>query len=433
LSKNLSFGLLLALLLTASMWFYVDEVLAPFQRREAAAHGRPRGNLSDLYPRWLGARELLLHHRDPYSPEITREIQTGYYGRPLDPNLPDDPKDQQRFAYPLYVVFFLAPTVTLPFPLVETIFRWLFVLSTLVSIPLWLRAARWRPSAAVVAVLGILTLGSFAVVQGIKLQQLSLMVNVVMAGSAAALVAGYFSLSGILLALAMIKPQLALPMAAWLTVWATGDWRRRGSFVWSFAVTMAVLLAASEFLLPGWMGRFRDGLAAYRQYTGGASSLMEVLLFPWLGKVIVALAIVSFAVLGWRLRRVEQGSIEFSTLLALLLAVTVLIAPTIAPYNHVLLLPGIFLIAGQGRTLWKLNLRTRTALAASTLVLFLPALAACGLMLASLFLPPETVQQAWSAPLRHLLLTPIVVLGLLTVYAIERLKPPPPAPLPKAG
>src|SRR5678816_4711785 len=31
----------------------------------AGSHGR--GNGSDLYPRWLGARELFLHGKDPYS------------------------------------------------------------------------------------------------------------------------------------------------------------------------------------------------------------------------------------------------------------------------------------------------------------------------------------------------------------------------------
>src|SRR5689334_25440194 len=104
------------------MWFYVQWVLVPYQKADAAAHGQPRGNFSDLYPRWLGTRELLLHHRDPYSPEITREIQTGYYGRPLDPTRPSDPKDQQAFAYPVYVAFVLAPSVFLPFAVVHTIF-----------------------------------------------------------------------------------------------------------------------------------------------------------------------------------------------------------------------------------------------------------------------------------------------------------------------
>ncbi len=215
------------------MWFYVQKVLIPYQERDAAVHGRPRGNLSDLYPRWLGARELLLHHRDPYSPEITREIQSGYYGRPLDPDRTDDPKDQQGFAYPVHVVFLLAPTIGLPFPVVQDGFRWLLVILTLASVPLWLRVLHWRPSKTVVAVLVILTFGSFAVVQGIKLQQLSLVVSVLMASAAAALVAGNLFLAGFLLALATIKPQLALPMAAWLVLWAISDWRQRGRFVWS--------------------------------------------------------------------------------------------------------------------------------------------------------------------------------------------------------
>src|SRR5438270_11103744 len=104
----------IALLCALGMWLYASRVLIPYQRADAAAHGEPRGNLSDLYPRWLGARELLLRGRNPYSKEITREIQTGYYGRPLDPSRPEDPKDEERFAYPVYVTFLLAPSVRLP-------------------------------------------------------------------------------------------------------------------------------------------------------------------------------------------------------------------------------------------------------------------------------------------------------------------------------
>src|ERR1700686_1530177 len=113
-----------AVLAGDSMWFSVDRILVPYQRADAAAHQRPRGNLSDLYPRWLGARELLLHHRDPYNDDVTRDIQAGYYGRPLDPPRGEDPKDRQGFAYPVYVVFLLAPTITLPFSAVQAGFRW---------------------------------------------------------------------------------------------------------------------------------------------------------------------------------------------------------------------------------------------------------------------------------------------------------------------
>ena len=107
------------------MWFYVQRVLIPYEKADSAAHQRPRGNLSDLYPRWLGARELLLHHRNPYGDDITTEIQKGYYGRELDPSRPDDPKDRQGFAYPVYVVFLLAPLIGLPFHGVQIFFHWL--------------------------------------------------------------------------------------------------------------------------------------------------------------------------------------------------------------------------------------------------------------------------------------------------------------------
>jgi len=122
--------LLLALALAASMWIYVQRVMVGHQLAEAAQRDIPRGNLSDLYPRWLGTRELLLRHRNPYSPQITREIQTGFYGRPLDPQKESDPRAQEAFVYPLWVVFLLAPSVTLPSAMLSTYFdgSWLAAL-----------------------------------------------------------------------------------------------------------------------------------------------------------------------------------------------------------------------------------------------------------------------------------------------------------------
>jgi glycosyl transferase family 87 len=422
LLKDSRLGLLLALLFAGSMWFYVQRLLVPYQKADAAVHGRPRGNLSDLYPRWLGARELLLHHRNPYSAEVTREIQSGYYGRPLDTDRADDPKDQQGFAYPVHVVFLLAPAVGLPFPVVQSGFRWLLVILTLASVLLWLRVLRWRPSATVTAILIVLTFGSYAVVQGIKLQQLTLVVSALLAGCGAALVAGYFSLAGFLLALATVKPQLALPVAGWLVLWALSDWRRRQIFFWSFALTTAILLAASEYVLPGWVGQFRAAVAAYRQYTGGAGSLLDVLATPALGKIIAGAAIIAVIITGWRVRFALHDSVAFSTMLALVLAVTLVIVPTFAPYNQILLLPAVFLIAASWKELWGRNCLTRMACGLAVLIVFWPWLASCGLLLASLFLPASSVQRAWAMPLYTSLGIPLVVLGLFTVCAIDPLQ-----------
>src|SRR5271156_759743 len=163
------FWLLLAAVLGAvGVWLYAQRVLVSYQIADAAAHDRPRGNLSDLYPSWLGARELLLHGRDPYSFAVTREIQQGYYGRPLEPARPGDPKDQQRFAYPVYVVFCLAPTIDLPFKTVRTGFFWLLLGLTASTVPLWLLALRWSLPPWAQASLIVLTIGSLSAMQGLE-------------------------------------------------------------------------------------------------------------------------------------------------------------------------------------------------------------------------------------------------------------------------
>src|SRR5579871_5475114 len=95
--------LFLSLLGSASMWLYwsrLPRVVYALTSHDAPI--KPKA-LSDLYPRWYGTRELLLHHRDPYGIEVSREIEIAFYGQVLDPSRPDEPRDQQRFAYPLYV------------------------------------------------------------------------------------------------------------------------------------------------------------------------------------------------------------------------------------------------------------------------------------------------------------------------------------------
>src|ERR1700722_13762285 len=233
LRKHLPFvvGLALAVVASASTWFYVNRILRAQQIADAAAHSRPRGNLSDLYPRWLGARELLLHRRNPYSMEITREIQHGYYGRALDPTRADDPKDEQGFAYPAYVVFLLAPTVTLPFDMVQVGFRWLLAVLAAGTVLLWLRVLRWKASIGATIILMILMLGWLPMVQRIKLQQLSLLVAPLLAACGACLTGGWLLLAGGLLALATIKPQLTWPLVLWLLIWAGSEWRSRRRFV----------------------------------------------------------------------------------------------------------------------------------------------------------------------------------------------------------
>jgi hypothetical protein len=399
------------------MWFYVQHVLIPHQQADAVLYDIPRGNLSDLYPRWLGARELLLNHRDPYSAEVTREIQAGYYGRPLDPELPHDPKDEQGFAYPAYVVFLLAPTVALPFAMVQTGFFWLLIALTFASVLLWLRSLRWKVSTESVAIMVVLTLGSFPVLQGLKLQQLSLLVAGLIAVSTMLLAEGHLFSAGVLLALATIKPQLALPVSAWFLLWAFSDWTRR-RFWWGFAGTMAALAGGAELLLPGWIGRFREAVVAYRRYNQGADSVLDILITPSWGRWLAVVIVVAMAgFLAWRRRGAVAGSWAHNQVTVLILTATVVVMPKAAPYNQVLLLPGILLILRQGRELWSKSLARLAVVAICGLTLLWPWLAAFGLSAVSVFVPTGPVTRGWALPLYTNMAIPVAVVALLALVA----------------
>jgi Glycosyltransferase family 87 len=413
--KMTSFGL--ALLMAAGMLFYVQRVLIPYQEGDAESHGRPRGNLSDLYPRWLGARELLLHGRDPYSYEVTREIQTGYYGRPLEPGRPGEPTDEARFAYPVYVVFLLAPTITLPFSVVQTAFFWFLVVLTAVTAPLWLQFLRWRCSSASTAIIAILAVGSFAAVQGFKLQQLSLLVCALIAFSVVSLSRGRLSQAGVLMALAMIKPQLALPIAGWLMLWVLGDWRNRRRYALAFGATLGVLIGASEWILPGWIGRFRTAVSAYRDYAGNLGSLLDTLITPIWGRLLAVLIVVIVLVLCWKARTTSADKHLFVFTTVLVLAATVVLVPMIAPYNQVLLLPAILFLVRERSELLDRDRPTRMLAVASALFIVWPWIGAAGLAVLSVVLSPARVQASWAFPVYTTLFIPLGVLSLLFILA----------------
>ncbi len=412
--NNSKLGLWLALLLAGGVWFYTQQILIPYQVVDSAAHNRPRGVLSDLYPRWLGARELLLHHRDPYGAEVTRDIQAGYYGRSLDASRPGDPLDEQRFAYPVYVVFLLAPTVWAPFWMVRIAFTWALMIVTGISVLLWLRVLRWRPSGMGLAIIVVLVFGSFATVQGIKLQQLTLLVAGLIAGSAVLLAGGELFLAGVLLALAAIKPQLVVLPAAWLMLWTLSAWKERQRFFWGFMGTALLLSVGGEYLLPGWVGRFAGGVVAYERYTGGGSLLDHLATRPG-GRVLTLVFVAATAAVCWRRRRAAANSEEFNLTLAWVLTVTVVVVPMVAPYNQLLLLPGVFLIVRAWKSLWQRSLSSRMVCSIAALAVFWPGITSLALLSASMFLPPASVQRAWAVPLWTNLVIPLVVLGLLAI------------------
>ncbi|MFZ0762205.1 MAG: glycosyltransferase family 87 protein [Candidatus Sulfotelmatobacter sp.] len=394
--------LVVLLLCSASMYFYWRSVP---QNIDAIAPGqRPRA-LTDLYPRWYGARELLLHHRDPYNAAVTREIQLAYDGR------------EQRFAYPLYAIFLVAPTIGMQFHSAQVVFLWFLAAVTGLSLALWLSVVRLRLSLPVRITLFATVFLSIPVLQGLSLLQFGLLVAGLLAGATAAIVSGQLFLAGTLLAVATIKPPMCLLALCWLALWASGNWRQRRSLPLGFASMLAILVLASEFLVPGWVLRYPGVLASYAKHTAPIT-LAEVLLPHWLHWPVAIAALLVVTQFCWKVRRQPASSDSFLLALAFALSLTVLIVPTaLPPYNDVLLLPAILLILRRWQDLWSLSPRLRIVISLLIEIVILPWLLAMVVTFASLMPTRPWLLKLALAPLYISLELPFAVLGLLLLLA----------------
>ncbi len=410
---------LAAVLCAGGMWLYANRVLIPYQISDAAAHGRPRGNLSDLYPCWLGARELLLRGRDPYSAEVTREIQAGYYGRPLDPSRPNDPGDEQGCAYPVYVFFFLAPAIGLPFAIVQKGFLWILIALTIASTQLWLRVLRWSlPPWAQIPLLA-LTLGSLAVMHGLKLRQMSLLVAGLVAIAITLLVTDQAVAGGILLAFSCMKPQFVFLLLPWLAMWVAADWRRRYSWAVSFLAAMTVLMGASEWYLPHWIPLFWHAVREYRRYTGSMSVLDSLIGAPS-SHAVELLAFAATLWVCWRERQQAANSGAFARTVSLVLAITVLVVPSCSPNYQILLIPALLLLIKERQPIWQRSIANRLLCATTACLIVWPWISSVALAALSFVLQQQTVERGWAIPFWTVTQIPVAVAALMLVHCYQK-------------
>jgi hypothetical protein len=329
-------------------------------------------SLGDLYPRWYGTRELLNHHRNPYSQEVSAEIQTAYYGHPLKPG---DLRNLQAFAYPLYVSFFLWPATLVSFPAARLVFGSILIAAACGFVLCSLKIMGWRLSHPAMVTVLIVSIGSLPALMALLLQQMTLLVGFLVAAGTFALIRGHPLWAGVLLAGATVKPQIVLIPMMWLVFWGffhQGTGRR---FVACSLGCLGGLILASEILLPGWISEFFKALSAYAGYSALYPSLALKLFGRPAGMVILVFLLCLIAVTAVKYRKVEPFDPRFSLMFALTLAVTLLTMPGVGAYiyNHVLLLPALLLV---GRIWAQLSWLTRAGIMVPVLLPLAEVLAA---------------------------------------------------------
>ena len=332
-----------ALALALGTLAYYTLVYAPSVAQSNLAHGYS-GYGSDLYSRWYGAREFLLHGRDPYSAAITAEMQRGFVGR--DPLPGEQLPEWSVFAQPLYTVFLLAPLILLDFGAAQALATIAFPLLIAFGGLLWLLALGAPRTTPNKVVAFLLALAAPATLYAANFQQLSALVFIFLTGAVFLVGRGRLAWAGLLLALSTIKPQESWLLIALLLVWALFNWRERKSIIVSFALSLAVLVLAALALMPSWIGEFISSLTRYSQQTASLQ------LFNLPAPLLITLAVGWLALMGWvgwRIRREPANSPALATAGAIALAVTVIMIPAYLQYERIFLLPALFALLWNGK------------------------------------------------------------------------------------
>jgi hypothetical protein len=412
---------LLSALCASSMIYYHLCLFVPRAMDVRAAQGFGDGYSfgADFYPIWLTSREGLLHHRDPYSPELTRQIQIGLFGRALDANNLAASPDYRTFAYPAFVDVLYWPLALLPFSVVRMGLAVILALATALSVVLWLRALRLRVSSVMLAVFILLTLSSYVVLEGLFAEQVGLLVGFFLAASLAALVNGKLFFSGSLLALTLIKPQMTALVVVYLLLWSAAQWRVRRGFVSGFLIVAALLGFSSLLVWPHWIAEWLHVVFGYRQYSTPplVSYLLGSQMGSRLGPFLIAALLVSAIALAWRMRDASPTSTEYALTISLLLAVTVItLLPGHAVYDHIVLLPGIVLIALSWRSFAVSSRLFRVVLGMTTLAVFWQWIfAPLVIAMQPIISHPLFVSTVLTLPIRTAGSIPFGVLAILTL------------------
>ena len=385
-------GIALAILIVA---LFTLETVITYQTYAAKYPG-----ISDFYSRWAGARALLIEGRDPYSLEVTSEIQKVIK---IDPER--DGIGKGGFAYPLPVIFTFFPLVYLPFDWTQAIWMTTLQWIAIITVFLLLAIERWRPSPLGLAGLILGVFAFYPVTRTFFLGQFTLHVTLFLAGTLWALNQDRDRWAGVCLAATCIKPQMVILLGPWFILWALV--KRRWQFIWGLMLGGGALMIASLALFPRWPVSFLEDVQRYAQVAGGRNPISVILdrAWPWspsrvrYGLQGLLLALMGFA---W-LRSVRKGSnaIDFNLAVHWTILVSLLVPFQTGTTNQAMLL--IPLIAWLHYALRRWNRWHVLSVASSIIV-------------GSWWLFVTTIHGDWEDPIMFL---PFPILSLFILLCVE--------------
>lgn len=233
-----------------------------------AALARAMGTANDLFPRWYGTHAWLVDGRDPYSQAVSDAIRDAMGGVPGEPTS----AFVFGFVYPAYVALLLTPLALVPFEHAATIWLLLAQLGVGLGTFFCWRAAERESALPAGSAAGAIAMAVLfpASLFNLLFGQFAALVFAAVAASWYLVSRGSVCVAGAVLALALVKPSVALLPATTLLTRAL--YRRDWRFVLAWASATAVLLAASLAAIPTWPASFWGSTVDYARVASATSA-----------------------------------------------------------------------------------------------------------------------------------------------------------------
>lgn len=305
---------------------------SPFVELHAINHLMPIW--SDSYSPWYAAK-VAIHGANPYSPQVTRAIQTWMYGHPLDRAHPSF--DLQAYVYPATAIPLFALSTWIPWGIIRVLFLAITPLLVMASCLYWVKwseAVRRRRMQWTVALIATASVPSF---WGIRLMQPTVLIFIGVTAVLVLVSSRHYGWAGAVLAITSVKPNLVFLLTAWLLVVMLAQ--RRWRFIAAFGAVFVALAGIAELIVPAWPWMWYRAIVTYSHHKVSIFSLFfgryaVLVMFAAGVLLIIALA---------KLGSPHPRSQRFRSAISLLLAYTVCVIPN-GPwmiYNEIFLIPPI--------------------------------------------------------------------------------------------
>ena len=296
---------------------------------------------SDLVPRWVGIRQLLLTGESPYSEATTRQIHQMFYGRPARSD-----EDQVLFVYPLYSILLFAPFALIPdFNTARAVFMTVLEIAVVLNVAASLALLRWKLPPVMLGLILLFAALWYYSVRSLINANVSLLLSLLVVAALLAIRAEQDALAGAILAFTTIKPQMVVLLILFVMIWAISQ--RRYVLFWSIIGSTVLLAGIGVLLIQDWIWQNMVQVVAYPGYTlpTTPTEIFQIWV-PGVAKQLgrgLTVTIIVMLIMEWRDAWGKEFKWMFWTA-CLTLVVTPLVGIPAATENYMVMFPALMLV-----------------------------------------------------------------------------------------